>query len=325
MFLKNRVGKQFTVAEQDLKVVAPPPDKPALSDIVLGYKSERTLDGAKAGELRTFQIGTHRIHPAAGNIITLGEEAHVFLQALGVASDYGLRLEVLDGTKVLQEFSGQVGDYLGGPVEHSFALTGMVGGRYAIRARLLDPSGTVVEEASAPLVVSPRSSLPRPWVHRRSFNVSAPGLLPLALGEQLQAIGRYEEAARALEAAVAANNPELVSARWRLAGLYLGWREADRALELLLPLAETHPNQYEVVVGLGFAYLMKGDVANARDYLERARTLRPSGTSLLNALGECYERLGEPAKARQVFQSSLEMDPEQKPIQERLASLPEGS
>ena len=245
VFLKNRVGKQFTVAEQDLKVVAPPPDKPALSDIVLGYKSERTLDGAKAGELRTFQIGTHRIHPAAGNVITLGEEAHVFLQALGVASDYGLRLEVLDGTKVLQEFSGQVGDYLGGPVEHSFALTGMVGGRYAIRARLLDPSGTVVEEASAPLVVSPRSSLPRPWVHRRSFNVSAPGLLPLALGEQLQAIGRYEEAARALEAAVAANNPELVSARWRLAGLYLGWREADRALELLLPLAETHPNQYE--------------------------------------------------------------------------------
>ncbi len=325
VFLKNRVGEQFTVAEQDLKVVAPPPDKPVLSNIVLGYKSERTLDGATAGELRTFQIGTHRIHPAAGNVITLGEEAHVFLQALGVGSDYGLRLEILDGTKVLQEFSGRVGDYLGGPVEHSFALTDMVGGRYVIRARLLDPSGTVVEETTAPLIVSPRASLPRPWVHRRSFNVGAPGLLPLTLGEQLQAIGRYEEAARALEAAVAANNPELVSARWRLAGLYLGWREADRALELLLPLAETHPNQYEVVVGLGFAYFMKGDAANARDYLERARTLRPPGTSLLNALGECYERLGEPAKARQVFQSSLEMDPEQTSIQERVASFPEGS
>ena len=87
-------------------------------------------------------------------------------------------------------------------------------------------------------------------------------------------------------------------------------------------MAETHPNQYEVVVGLGFAYFMKEDAANARDYLERARTLRPPATSLLNALGECYQRLGEPAKARQVFQSSLEMDPEQKPIQEAVGFPP---
>ena len=194
-----------------------------------------------------------------------------------------------------------------------------------VRAQLLDPSGTMVTEKSAPLVVSPRSAIARPWVQRRSFNVMEPGLLALAVGEQLLALQRHEEARRALEAAVAANNPDLSSARWRLAGLYLGWREADRALELLLPLEETHPDQYEVVAGLGFAFYMKNDDASALDYLERANTLRPPGTSLLNALGDCYARRGHHKNAREAFQRSLELDPAQKAIQERLAKIPQGS
>jgi GWxTD domain-containing protein len=324
VFLKNRIGEQYTVVEEDLKVDPFSPDKPGLSDVVLGFRSELMDDGANEGELRTFQIGKHRIHPAADNVVTLGEEAHVFFQAVGVTPDYGLRLTLVDGEQVLQEFSARVGDYQGGPVEHSFRLTGMAGGRYPIRAQLLDPSGTMMAEKSTTLAVSPRSAIPRPWIHRRSFNVMAPGLLAMALGEQLIALERYEEARRALEAAVAADNPDLASARWRLAGLYLGWREVDRVVELLLPLKETHPNQYEVVAGLGFAFYIKNDPASALEYLERARTLRPPTTSLLNALGDCYERLGQPEKAKEVFQRSLELDPEQKPIQERLAPISEG-
>ena len=325
VFLKNRVGELYTVAERQLKVGPILPGTPGLSDIILGYGSELMEDDAKPGELRTFQIGRYRIHPAADQVIVLGEDLHVLLQALAAAPDYGLRLTLSDGEKLLEEFSARVGDYGEGPVRHSFALTDMPGGRYVVGAQLLDPSGTIVVERSAPLSVSPRSSIPRPWVHRRSFNADAPGLLALTVAEQFMALGRQEEARRALEVAVAADNPDLASARWKLAGLYLGWREPDRALELLLPLAETFPSQYEVVAGLGFAFYLKDDVASARDYLERARALRSPGTSLLNALGDCYQRLGEREKAIEAFQRSLEVDPEQEPIRERLAAIDRGN
>ena len=98
-------------------------------------------------------------------------------------------------------------------------------------------------------------------------------------------------------------------ARWRLASIVLFSRDADRALELLLPLVDAHPNEYEVVEGIGFAWYIKQDYAKAKDYLERSAGIRAPDTSLLNAVGDCYERLGDTAKARESYERSIELNP----------------
>lgn len=321
VILRNRVGSQFTVAEHALRVEPVSSEKPGLGELVLGYKTERTTDGAAQGEVRTFQIGNHRVHAASDNVFFNSETVHVFFQVYGAASDHTLQLAMLSGEEVIDERTLEVGDDPTGPLDETFPLMNMFGGRYLIRARLVEPSGSVVAEKSATLQVSARKPMPRPWVHSRSFDSRIPGSVPRALGEQFLALGRFEEARQQLEMAVAAN-PELAEARWRLAGLYLGWREADRALELLLPLKESFSNRYEVVAGLGFAFYIKNDAASAVPYLELASTLRPAGTSLLNALGGCYQRLGQADKARESFQRSLKLNPEQEAIQQQLASLP---
>jgi Flp pilus assembly protein TadD len=190
-----------------------------------------------------------------------------------------------------------------------------------MRAQLVGEDGTVLGEKSVPFQVSPRTVIARPWIHRRSFDTNVPGLLPMALGEQLLTLGRIELAQRALEVAVNANNSELPQARWRLAGIYVGWRQPDRALELLQPLEDQFPNQYEVVAGLGFAFYFKKDFARAVDYLERAGAIRPPGTSLLNTLGECHQELGDQAAAKQLYEQSLELNPNQEDIKNKLASM----
>ena len=97
--------------------------------------------------------------------------------------------------------------------------------------------------------------------------------------------------------------------------------ESARALELLTPIEQEFPNQYEVVAGLGLGYGLQGDCPKGIGYLEHARTLRPPDTNLLNVQGGCYKQLGENEKAVEAFQSSLTLNPEQEKVQELLASV----
>ncbi len=205
-----------------------------------------------------------------------------------------------------------------------FSLAGMVGGVYSLRVQLVDATGTVVAEESGPMTVSPRSSIPRPaLVSRYSFQTQVPGALSLVRGEQLLFFGRLEEARAELESAVAANNPKLPGAQWKLATILLHMREPDRALQLLQTLEEQFPNEYEVVEGLGLAYYFKDDYPRAATYLEKAVTIRAPDISVLNALGFSYQQLGRVEEAKQVFERSLELKPEQAAIKQWLASIGE--
>ena len=321
VILRNRVLKQYTVAERELHVEALASDRPTLSEPLLGYGSEPARVPAGSLDLRVFQQGGYRVYPAADAVFPIGESLHVFLQVAGAAADYRLRFRLLNGSQVVQERSTQVGDYGGGAVLEQIPLNNIVGGEYKLSVELLDSAEGLVAEKTAVLTVSPRSGIPRPWVYRRSFNVDEPGLLALARGEQLL-MKRQTAAARAeLEKAVAVGNPKLPMARWRLAAALLDSGEADRVLELLGPLEAQYPNQYEVVTYLGVAHYLKQDFAKAISYLERSLAIRPPTALLLNALGESYEKSGNLEKARATFKQSLELDPEQKIVKDRLAAL----
>lgn len=317
--VRNRVTKQFTVAEENIQI--PPLDgKPGLSDILVAYQRE-LVGGAREDEHLTFQIGNTRFHPAAEHVAAIGETVHVFAQVNEKASpDFRVRFALLNGEEKLQE--AEVAAHSGGSVMGQFSLLKIMGGNYEVRAQLVDAAGSVVAEESTTLVVSPRSLIPRPRVvYRRGFNTGVAGLLCLARGQQFLASGLLEEALTELEKAVAANNPELPMARWKLAGALLYLRQADRALDLLLPLEDDFPNEYEVVEGLGFAYYFKKDFIKAVAYLEKAMSIRAPDTSVLNALGDSYQELGKPEDAKKAFERSLELNPEQTGVKQRLESL----
>jgi len=86
-------------------------------------------------------------------------------------------------------------------------------------------------------------------------------------------------------------------------------------------LKESYANEPDLVEGLGFAYYYKENWAQATTLFEQARGLREPGSALWNALGECYEKLGQPAKAKEAFQRSLRVDPEQDRTKDKLAAL----
>ena len=71
----------------------------------------------------------------------------------------------------------------------------------------------------------------------------------------------------------------------------------------------------------GFLELEAGRLDAAREALERARDRLGDRTDLLNALGECYVRMGEGAKARAAWERSLALDPQQLRLREAIARI----
>jgi Flp pilus assembly protein TadD len=145
--------------------------------------------------------------------------------------------------------------------------------------------------------------------------------LALALGNQLLNQKRFAEAQKELETAVTESKGELPEARWRLALVLIQAGDGAGALELLAPLEEAFPKEYEVVAGLGFAHHLQKNFHKALGYLEQAMTLRPPDTLLLNVLGDCYQKTGDTEQARNNFERSLKLNPDQELIKNLLAVL----
>ncbi len=325
VILRNRLLHQFTVAERELSVGVKEAGQPLLSDIVLGFQVEEDPD-ARTGALKTFEAAGLRIHPATDGLFAIGDTAHVFFQVSSASSGERVRVALLDGVNVIREHELSAAEHASRPVDQLLDLSDMAGGRYEVRVQLVGPSGSderVLVEKRAALTLSPRTAVPRPaYSVRRSFDADEPGMLAMTLGDQLWSLGRFEAARLKLEEAVAARNPKLPMADWKLAGAYVRSREPDRALELLLPLEPEFGNQYEVALGLGLSFYLKGELGSALGFLERAAGIRPASTGLLNALGDIYGRLARPDDARRVFERSLALDPDQDTIRKQIESLP---
>lgn len=325
--LRNRVVQQYTVAEREISIPEVTPGEPFLGDVILAFDT-RLVAAADVtdDEVRTFQFGPTRIQPSADNLFVIGDTVHLVAQTLGVAAGSRLRFEVSStdtgpgGGDSIAPIDAVVD--ANGLVVDQIRLDGIAGGNYQVAARLLAADGSVLSEKVVPMTVSPRSVATRPgFVYRRGFNTGVPGLLDLVRGEQLWNLERYDEAMRSLEKSVAVGNPRLPNARWKLAQAYLRQERADDALALLSPLEQAFSGQYEVVSGLGFAYYIKEDFARAADYLDRARQIRPPEVILLNALGDSQMKLGQAAKAKESFERSLQIDPNQPRVRELLDSL----
>ena len=117
-------------------------------------------------------------------------------------------------------------------------------------------------------------------------------------------------------------DPESAMAAFGAGRLLLSQGDIEKSLALLTRAAALDPDAGAIHASLAQVYRRRGD-RDTLPYLERARTLRPVDTSLLNALGDCYERQQQPNKAKEMFELSLQMNSEQNGVKVRLASLGE--
>ena len=87
-------------------------------------------------------------------------------------------------------------------------------------------------------------------------------------------------------------------ARW-LAGLVLG----------LIGCTNAAQERVRIYNADGVALFAKGDYGDARDSFKAALALKPNDTALLYNVGQCYDRMGNAAKAELYYNQCLQVAP----------------
>jgi tetratricopeptide (TPR) repeat protein len=228
--------------------------------------------------------------------------------------------------KVWVEKTVQVGALAGGPTVQALSLANLEGGRFELVATLLDSEGTALARRASAFVISPRTSIVRPGVRGTIAppRPEVPGLVAMILGGQylrLEETGKARtELSRALQ-----ENPRLGPAREQLAGLSLESGQPDEVFSLLEPLVKNAPERFEVLALLGRAYFQKKQYAESVATIEKAIALKRPDPPLLNLLAQAYHELGNDARAREMLERSLSLNPDQTPVKELLERLKAGT
>jgi tetratricopeptide (TPR) repeat protein len=146
----------------------------------------------------------------------------------------------------------------------------------------------------------------------------------MVLGEQYLRMDEKEKARAELELAIRANS-QLGPARELLAGLLLDGGEIDGVFAVLEPLVQNAPDRFEVLAVLGQAYFHQKQYAKSIELLEKAITLRRPEPRLLNVLALAHHELGNDARATEILERSLSLNPEQLPVKDLLEKLKAGT
>jgi GWxTD domain-containing protein len=311
--------KSYTLLSEPVDV--PSTTGKALRGLVLGYGSE-----SKPGTplYRAYRFGTVEILPNPSEVFTIGDAMTVaVIHAAPDTSRLRLLVESQDppgGTMIDQTVT--LKDRIASPLVQELSLEKFQGGRFLLRCELLSEDGSVLEQASTDFTVSPRTSIPRPLSRAAAPQVrlEIPGLVSSLLGEQYLALDDTEKARERFRRALE-QNPQLGPARENLARLAVQEGKYDEVVSLLEPVYTEVKNRYEVLAPLGEAYFRQGDFARAAEILEKALPLRRPEPPLLNALASSLYRLQNPARALELFEQSLALDPNQSDVRELVEKM----
>jgi GWxTD domain-containing protein len=324
--------KSYTLFEANLSVPEWPDledEKPALSDLVLGYGTE-----AFAGEplYRPFRFGGVEVFPNPRAVYAIGDNVVAAADVKNAPPGARVRFEVSgppEAQMSLVETTVDVAGLAGGPLVQELSLAGLEGGRFELVATLLDSAGEALDRRSGPFTISPRTSIVRPGV-RGSLappRPEVPGVVPMLLGEQFRRAGESEKARTKLVLALR-ENPQLGPAREQLASLLLTSGENDAVFEVLDPLVRNvkeASERFEVVSVLGRAHFNRKEYPQAIELLEKAITLRRPDPELLNVLAIAHHQVGQDARATELLERSLALNPEQAPVKDLLSQLKAGT
>ncbi len=133
-------------------------------------------------------------------------------------------------------------------------------------------------------------------------------------------LGNVREAAQFYQGTIDIS-PEHLGARTRLARLYLFSGVPDRALELIKPSFEKHPDDAQLLTIRAAIRLQQKDVSGAQADAERAVQLAPDNEDAAAVLAGLYNSIGETAKAQTLLEQSIKKIPDSVDLRLALAQL----
>lgn len=314
--------RSYTLLDGDVRIPEFTGTRPVLGDLTIGYGQE-----LRSGEpqYRAYRFGNVEVYPNPTGVYAIGDPLVAAIEARGVSDSGQLRFQVVTaepGMESTVEIDETVPLAAAGPVVQELAIASLHTGRYRLNVLLTDASGAELDRKTAPIVISPRTSIARPAVRGAmpQLSVETPGVVAMTLGQQYLALEQPEAARAHFETAVA-DNAKLGPAREQLARFDMAAGDYARVVSLLEPVYAEVKDRVEVLRLLGQAYYHVGSYQQSAELLESAIVLARPEPQVLNVLAGAQYRLGDLSRSVELLKRSLELDPNQPEIEKLLTSV----
>jgi tetratricopeptide (TPR) repeat protein len=217
----------------------------------------------------------------------------------------------------------KIGDYLRLPdVMERFPLGALKAANYIMRVTLLSPQGNPLDVKEDFFYISPMLVLPRPWVLSVPlYSATAPQYWN-DLGNQYFNLKDFPQARKLLEKAYHLS-PQTASFAMDYCRVLMEMKDYQQAKNIALLLFKNQDKK-EFIPILAQASRALNQNNDAIDYFKQHIAHFGASPKILNALGECYIAMSNGSEALKAWEKSLEIDPKQEKLKERVAALKRG-
>jgi len=322
LLLKNIISKQFTSVEADLFI--PEPTQLSMSVPVLANRIDRESKFKSMN--KPFLLGNVQLRPSPRNDFQRDETLYLFFQLHGLPAnvrdggdlEYTILKEtekVLSLTKSLKDYPSQTNFF------EEFLLANYSPANYKIKVALLGPARQEIMAAEVPFYITPRASLPRPWIVSMPQPTSDDPAFADILGNQYLNKQDLVKAKTLIEIAYR-TKPSFPQFGLDFCRVLYQMKDYKGVIQTATPFLEGE-TRYDFLQIAGQSLQAMGQLAEAaalyKDYLSHFGT----NIFILNAVGECYYELGNAAEALFAWEKSLELNPNQEKIKALVKSLKE--
>jgi GWxTD domain-containing protein len=322
VIVKNELSKEFMSFTQAIRV---PQGGPAiqLTQPALGYNAVRAEDSSK--NISPFRMGPYQLYCQPGRVFTSKDTLFMAFQLNGLSEGDvrtgQIKISFLKDDQPFREIARKPSDYPDFPnVLERIPLADFPAAHYKVKISFLNERINPLE-ASEEFDLTFAPAVRRPWYSSRLLPGPADPVYSRIVGDQLFNMGRYEEALLFQERVHAArpNSPEISLG---LARVYMALAKYQQAIQVLTPfVGRPEGAPYGIYILAGSAYFKSDELEKAIEVLDQAITLYGVNATILNAIGECYEKMGKTPEAIASFEKSLKLSPDQQAVQKRVEAL----
>ncbi|HPW18115.1 MAG TPA: GWxTD domain-containing protein [Candidatus Aminicenantes bacterium] len=323
ILLKNRVSREFTSFETS--VLVPPAGAFTLFAPCLANRADKA--SRFQGQSKPFLFGGLQLTPSPRNDFLPGDTLGAFFQLANAPADvldggvveYRILKDEPQGTETVRVLSRPLSEYPDRTnVFEEFPLAGFPAANYILRVSVRDASRAERVAAEERFLVTPLPALMRPWVLSVPRPSNDPEYLHIA-GTQYMNKKDWDKA-RPLLAAAVRRDPGSAPFALDYVRLLLELQDyagAKAAAQTFLG----DERKWDFLEPVGRAAQALGEyepaIAFYKDYLAHFG----ANLNVLNAVGECYLRLGNAAEALNAWERSLKIEPNQPKLKERVREL----
>lgn len=323
ILIRNLVSKEFTSIEKEVTIpaIAKTTGQPWMSELILAHTAKK--DPRYSHTEKAFLVNGIQLLPSPRNDFIAGDPLYIYFQLNGLTADqlekghitYTLYKDdqpVKTTTKSLKDYPDKT------DILEEFSLEGFKAAYYNVRAALYGNETQFLVMGEASFYITPVGSLPRPWV----VSLSAPEDSPYnlnKLGVQYANLNEDQKSLDYLKRAYNLNptSPTLAADYCRILNKL---KMYEKVLEVGAPFMQSEQKQ-DFYALMGLASQSLGKYEQAVNYFKDYLAYHGTNLRILNAIGVCYQELGNIDEALVAWEKSLEIFPNQPELKSHVESL----